>query len=96
MLHFSHPSLYSKQVRDFLLRALPERVRIRNLMHVAPVLASAIAAAQVLVEGTRWQMDPAYALTVLCFLVWLLEASVGTYLASSKVDGTTLCGLSHR
>ena len=34
-----------------------------------------IAIAQVLVEGARWQMLPAYALTGLFFLVWLLQNS---------------------
>ncbi|MDB5931267.1 MAG: carboxylic ester hydrolase [Polaromonas sp.] len=38
----------------------------------APALALAIAAAQVLAEGPRWQMAPAYALTALWFLAgWL-------------------------
>jgi len=39
---------------------------------LAPI-ALPIAGAQVLVEGPRWQMVPAYALAVLFFVVWLLR-----------------------
>lgn len=35
-------------------------------------LAFLLASIQVAVEGPRWQMIPAYALTVLLFLIWLL------------------------
>ena len=56
--------------------SLPRAVRC--LRHSAPV-ALVIAIAQVLVEGPRWQMVPAYALSGLFFLVWLLQnnASAG-------------------
>ena len=37
------------------------------------LIAVLIAVVQVLVEGARWQMLPAYALTGLFFLVWLLQ-----------------------
>jgi pimeloyl-ACP methyl ester carboxylesterase len=39
----------------------------------AVVMALLIAGAQVLVEGPRWQMVPAYALAGLFFLIWLLQ-----------------------
>src|SRR5215208_2821055 len=44
----------------------------RTWYHLAPI-ALPIAVAQVLVEGPRWQMVPAYALTGLFFLIWLLQ-----------------------
>ena len=34
-----------------------------------------IAIAQMIVEGPRWQMVPAYVLTGLFFLVWLLQST---------------------
>ncbi|MGF1571007.1 MAG: alpha/beta hydrolase family protein [Nodosilinea sp.] len=37
------------------------------------LIALLIAAAQVLIEGSRWQMIPAYLLTGLFFLLWLLH-----------------------
>ena len=49
------------------------RMRARLWSRLAPALALAIAVAQVLAEGPRWQMTPAYAMTALCFLVWLLR-----------------------
>ena len=42
-------------------------------MRHAALGAIILAIAQVLVEGSRWQMIPAYALTGLFFLVWLLH-----------------------
>ncbi len=48
------------------LRAAP-RARV-----VAPI-ALLIAGAQLLVEGSRWQMIPAYALSGLLLLIWLLQ-----------------------
>ena len=45
---------------------------VRWMRYSAPI-ALLIAVAQVLVEGPRWQMVPAYALTGLFFLVWLLQ-----------------------
>jgi predicted dienelactone hydrolase len=45
---------------------------MRWVRHSAPV-AILIAVAQVLVEGSRWQMVPAYILTGLFFLIWLLQ-----------------------
>ena len=40
---------------------------------VIVLVAVVMAAAQWLAEGPRWQMLPAYALTVLFLLAWLLQ-----------------------
>ena len=40
-------------------------------MHYAAPVALLIAVAQVLLEGARWQMGPAYVLTGLFFVIWL-------------------------
>lgn len=45
---------------------------LRWIRYAAPV-APLVAVAQVLVEGARWQMIPAYLLTGLFILVWLLK-----------------------
>lgn len=58
----------------FVLLAIPLRGRARWLRHVALLLPVA-ASAQVLVEGGRWQIVPAYALAALLFLVWLLKTT---------------------
>ncbi len=50
--------------------SLPRAVR---WMRYSAAIALLIAVAQVLVEGARWQMIPAYVLTGLFFLVWLLK-----------------------
>ena len=55
----------------FLL-ATPLPSAMRWIPHSAPV-APLIALAQVVVEGARWQMIPAYVLTFLFFLAWLLK-----------------------
>ena len=47
------------------------RMRTGFWIRLAPVLALAMAGVQYLVEGARWQMAPAYALTALFFLLWL-------------------------
>ena len=52
--------------------SLPRSMR---WMRYSALIALLIAAAQLLVEGPRWQMVPAYALTGLFFLVWLLQNS---------------------
>lgn len=56
----------------FLVLAVPRLRAVPWLRHLAP-MALAIAIAQVLVEGPRWQMLPAYALAGLFFLIWLLR-----------------------
>ncbi len=59
----------------FFVVALPLPRVVFWMRYVVPV-ALLIAVAQVLVEGPRWQMVPAYVLTGLFFLVWLLQNSV--------------------
>src|SRR5918995_2430606 len=56
----------------FLVLAVPRLRAVPWLRHLAPI-ALPIAGAQVLVEGPRWQMVPAYALAGLFFMVWLLR-----------------------
>src|SRR5215213_2962971 len=56
----------------FLVLVVPLPRAASWMRHLAP-MALAIAIAQVLVEGPRWQMLPAYALAGLFFLIWLLQ-----------------------
>ena len=57
----------------FFVLAVPRLPRaVRPLRHLA-LIALPIAIAQVLVEGPRWQMAPAYALAGLFFVVWLVR-----------------------
>jgi len=55
----------------FVLLVVPVRGRARWLRHFA-FLPLPVMGAQLLVEGPRWQMVPAYALGGLFFLVWLV------------------------
>ena len=48
-------------------------MRTRAWARHVPVLAVPMAAAQVLVEGPRWQLLPAYALALLLTIVWLRQ-----------------------
>ncbi len=56
----------------FFVLAVPLPRAMRWMRYWAPI-ALVIAVAQVLVEGPRWQMVPAYALTGLFLLAWLLR-----------------------
>ena len=56
----------------FFILAVPRLFAMRWTGYSA-LIALLVAVAQVLVEGPRWQMIPAYALTGLLFLVWLLH-----------------------
>ena len=56
-------------------------MRARRWIRPVPVFAPLMAVAQVLVEGPRWQLLPAYLLTVLFTLVWM-----GQNLASRRGD----------
>lgn len=58
----------------FIVLALPLRGRARWLPGLA-ALAPLAAVAQVLGEGARWQMVPAYAMAALFFVAWLLKAA---------------------
>ena len=53
------------------------------MRHLAPI-ALLIAIAQVLLEGVRWQMLPAYALTGIFFLLWLINLALAFYSVSSN------------
>ena len=57
-------------VMAFLALSVP-RLRGGLWLRHWPVIASVVAAAQWLAEGPRWQMLPAYALTVSFLLLWL-------------------------
>lgn len=56
----------------FLGLVIPLSQTMGWMRHIAPI-ALLIAGSQALVEGTRWQMFPAYMLAGLFFLIWLLE-----------------------
>jgi predicted dienelactone hydrolase len=57
----------------FVVLVVPLRGRARWVLHLA-ALPPLAAVAQVVVEGARWQMVPAYALAGLLFLAWLPQA----------------------
>jgi len=61
----------------FFILAVPRLCAMRWTGY-SVLIALLVAVAQVLVEGPRWQMVPAYAMTVLLFLVWLLHNSTKT------------------
>jgi hypothetical protein len=48
-----------------------DRNRRPKWVHLCPTLSLVVLAAHILIEGSRWQMFPAYALTVLLFLFTL-------------------------
>jgi predicted dienelactone hydrolase len=52
-----------------------QRLRALNRLGWAALVAPAVAAAQVVIEGSRWQMVPAYALSVLFPALWLRAPS---------------------
>jgi hypothetical protein len=60
-------------VLTFFALAIPRLHAARWTGYVAPI-ALLLAIAQVLIEGPRWQMAPAYVLTGLFFLLKLLGA----------------------
>lgn len=60
--------LFLANLFTLLFSALSLRRAVRWIRHSAPI-ALLIAVAQALVEGPRWPMVPAYALTVLLFLL---------------------------
>ena len=57
--------------------AIPLPRAVRWMRH-SPVIALLVAGAQGLVEGVRWEMFPAYLLTGLFFLAWMLRTRPGT------------------
>ena len=64
--------LFLANLLTFLVLVIP-RLRAARWMSYPAVIALLIAIVQVLAEGPRWQMVPAYALTVLLLCVWLLQ-----------------------
>jgi hypothetical protein len=78
----------------FLVLAVPRLRAVPWLRHLAPI-ALPIAGAQVLLEGPRWQMVPAYALAGLYFLVWLLQniAPVGGPAGQTRTNRLAAGGL---
>ena len=94
--------LFLANLVTFFVLVIP-RLRVNRPAGYMALIALLIAVAQVLVEGPRWQMVPAYALAVLLFLVWLLHARVPanwhtgknrTYrIAASLAVGLCLLGL---
>ena len=55
---------------------IPRLRTTRGLMMFAPPLTAVIAGVQILVEGPRWQMVPAYVLTAVLLIIWLLRMVV--------------------
>jgi predicted dienelactone hydrolase len=55
----------------FCILAIP-RLRTMHWMGYLALITVLAAGIQMLVEGPRWQMVPAYALTAIFFLIWLL------------------------
>ena len=77
----------------FLVLAVPRLHALRWTRYSAPV-ALLIAGVQVLVEGPRWQMVPAYAMAGLFFLVWLLpNLALTNPLAAGLAVGLGALGL---
>lgn len=60
----------------FFVLAVPRVHSARWMGGVAVLATLAIAVVQVLIEGPRWQMVPAYVLSGLFLLVWLLQSVV--------------------
>ncbi len=58
----------------FLVLAVPRLHAARWMGGVAVIATVAVAVAQILIEGPRWQMIPAYVLAGLLLLVWLLQS----------------------
>ena len=75
----------------FFVLAVP-RLRAVGWAGASAPLVLLIAGAQVLVEGARWQMIPAYALTGLFFLVWLWRSWAPTGSAAERDQTTRLTG----
>src|SRR6266508_917250 len=80
----------------FFVLAVPRLSAVR-WMGYAAVISLLVAGAQVVVEGFRWQMIPAYVLSGLFFLVWLLQtiAPAGTP-AGGGLNNRLVVGLAIR
>ena len=69
----------------FAVLAVPRLHAVRWTGYVA-YIAVLIAIAQMIVEGPRWQMVPAYVLTALFLLVWLLQKHRNTLAGDQSTD----------
>lgn len=76
----------------FFVLVIP-RLRVISQAGYVALIALFIAFTQVLVEGPRWQMVPAYILAVLLFLVWLLHARALGLNAGKKRTNRLSAGL---
>lgn len=70
----------------FLVLAFP-RLRATRAAKLLPVTALLSAAAQILMEGARWQMAPAYAMCVLLLMACLLLGAKGPRGALWRIGG---------
>ena len=69
----------------FAVLAVPRLHAVRWMGYVA-FIAVLIAIAQMIMEGPRWQMVPAYVLTALFLLVWLLRKHAPRWRAGRATD----------
>ncbi len=76
----------------FVGLAVP-RLRTTRALRYSAIAALPIAGAQVLAEGSRWQMLPAFALSGLLFLVWLLQHRKPAGVASGSPRGRQIAGV---
>ena len=76
----------------FFVLAIPLS-RVVLWMRYWVLIALLIAVAQLLVEGARWQMIPAYTLTGLFVLVWLHNIAVSAGLTGQILTGRLAVGL---
>ncbi|MGA6207230.1 alpha/beta hydrolase family protein [Nocardia testacea] len=80
--------LWAANAAGLIVPAVPWRGGTRHLRHIA-VLAPLAAFAQVVVDGYRWPMVPAYALSVALAVVWALGiAPAGVPSRWLRVAGT--------
>ena len=63
--------LFFANLTTFTLIAVP-RLHTPSRMFVVALITALIAGIQIRIEGRRWQMIPAYALTIIFCLIWLL------------------------
>jgi len=77
----------------FFVLALPRLHALRWTGSVA-LIALLLAVTQIAVEGPRWQMTPAYALTASFFLIWLLGSVIPGGLHVNRLSTGLGIGLS--
>jgi hypothetical protein len=76
----------------FLVLAVPP-LHVVHWAGYAALIALLIAVVQMLVEGPRWQMVPAYALTIIFFLIWLLGITMSNGLQVNRFIAGVSVGL---